>query len=119
VKLWITQLRKGLLEFCVLNLLAHGETYGYELTQRLKAVEELAVTESTLYPILTRLREEGLLKVRIDSSSGNRQRRYFSLTLFGQQRVREMNGYWDQLNDVIQRLRAGNYPPGGNDGIEP
>ena len=56
---WITQLRKGLLEFCVLNVLRHGESYGYEIVQALKGIEELSVSESTVYPILSRLRVVG------------------------------------------------------------
>jgi PadR family transcriptional regulator PadR len=116
VKDWITQLRKGLLEFCVLNLLAHGEAYGYELAQRLKAIEELAVTESTIYPILTRLREEGYLQVRAVASPDGPPRRYFSLTLQGRLRVAQMNVYWEQLNGTIHRLRDGLIRIGENDG---
>jgi len=106
MKDWITQLRKGLLEFCLLNLLAQGEAYGYEIAQRLKALEALAVTESTLYPILARLREEGLLAVRTGESSDGPPRRYFSLTPEGRERLAEMNVYWAQLNAVIARLQA-------------
>jgi PadR family transcriptional regulator, regulatory protein PadR len=113
VKVWVTQLRKGLLEYCVLNLLAHGEAYGYEIAQRLKALDELAVTESTLYPILTRLREEGYLQVRATPSPDGPPRRYFSLTLLGKQRVEQMNGYWDQLHTVLKRLRSGELTEGG------
>jgi PadR family transcriptional regulator PadR len=118
MKVWITQLRKGLLEFCVLNLLAHGEAYGYEITQRLKALDALAVQESTLYPILARLREEGYLKVRATPSPGGPPRRYFSLTLLGRQRVEHMNDYWDQLQSALHRLRAGELTEGEQDGIQ-
>ena len=58
---WITQLRKGLLEYCVLLALRRGERYGYELVQALQRSEDLAVSESTVYPILARLRAEGFL----------------------------------------------------------
>lgn len=107
VKDWITQLRKGLLELCVLNLLAHGEAYGYEIAQRLKALDILAVTESTLYPILARLLEEGLLTVRTSTSSDGPPRRYFSLTPAGRERLAEMNAYWGHLHEVIARLQSG------------
>lgn len=113
MKAWITQLRKGLMEYCVLNLLAHGEAYGYEIAQRLKALEELAVTESTLYPILTRLREEGYLQVRTAPSPGGPPRRNFSLTPLGRQRVEEMNAYWDHLHHALLHLRAGGLHEGG------
>ena len=55
---WITQLRKGLLEYCVLLVLRRGENYGYEIVQALKRMEDLAVSETTVYPILARLRDE-------------------------------------------------------------
>lgn len=70
---WITQLRKGLVELAVLNILAAGENYGYEIVQRLQDIEELTVTESTVYPILSRLTSEGLLKVRVASSPQERR----------------------------------------------
>lgn len=105
MKNWIIQLRKGLAEFCVLNVLRRGETYGYQLTRQLQAVEELALTESTIYPILARLREEGYLHVRAESSPGGPPRRYFSLTRLGEQRIGEMNRYWDQLSRMIDTIR--------------
>jgi len=102
---WVTQLRKGLLEFCLLNLLADGEKYGYEIVQSLEAVEELATSESTVYPILARLSKDGYLKVRVAPSPQGPPRRYFSLTVLGRHRLREMNGYYDELSASIERLR--------------
>lgn len=94
---WVTQLRKGLLEFCLLNLLRRGESYGYEIVQTLGQIEELAITESTIYPLLSRLRKEGYLKVRTAPSPDGPPRRYFSLSRLGQRRVEDMNKYWSQL----------------------
>jgi PadR family transcriptional regulator len=107
MKDWITQLRRGLLELCVLNLLRQGESYGYEIVQRLEAVEELTVTESTVYPILSRLRKDGYLKLRSVPSPGGPPRRYLSLTRLGLAFVNEMNAYWDDLTGAILRLRDG------------
>jgi len=104
---WVTQLRKGLLELCLLNLLRGGESYGYEIVQRLKSVAALAVTESTVYPILSRLRKEGYLAVRSEPSPGGPPRRYFSLTRLGEGYLREMNTYWDDLDRSIRGLREG------------
>ena len=104
---WVTQLRKGLLEFCVLNVLRHGESYGYEIVQALKKVEELSVSESTAYPILSRLREEGYLKMRDVPSPSGPPRRYFSLTVAGKLRVAEMNAYWELLGTAISNLQKG------------
>lgn len=102
---WITQLRKGLLDFCILNVLRRGESYGYEIVQELKRVEELAVSESTVYPILARLRGEGLLKVRDVPSPAGPPRRYFALTVAGKLRIAEMNTYWDLLGQALTHLR--------------
>ena len=104
---WITQLRKGFLELCLLNLLRHGESYGYEIVQRLKGIEALSVTESTVYPILTRLRKEGHLSVRSESSSGGPPRRYYSLTRMGRAFLTEMNAYWEELEEAIRHLKEG------------
>ena len=104
---WVTQLRKGLIEFCILNLLSQGESYGYELLQSLQEIEELVVTDSTVYPILSRLRKDGYLKVQVKPSSSGPPRRYFSLTALGQQRVKEMNLYWGNLQTAIEHLRTG------------
>lgn len=103
---WITQLRKGLMEFCILNVLAGGEAYGYTIVQRLREIESLTTTESTVYPILARLLKDGLLKVRVAPSNEGPPRRYFSLTVLGRHRVREMGEYWDELNASLDRLRS-------------
>ena len=105
MQVWITQLRKGLLEFCVLNVVARGETYGYEIVQNLKVLGELAITESTVYPILTRLRADGFLKVRAEASHCGPPRRYFSLTPLGSRRTKEMNEYWNSLIQTIDHIR--------------
>lgn len=106
---WITQLRKGLLEYCVLLVLRRGESYGYEIVQALQAVDELAVSESTVYPILARLRTEQLLKARDVPSPSGPPRRYFSLTPRGKVRLAEMNAYWPALTNSLNRLKT--HPP--------
>ncbi len=105
MKSWITQLRKGLLEFCVLNVVNQGETYGYEIVQNLKILQELAISEGTVYPILSRLRKEGLLGIRALPSPNGPPRRYFSLTPEGKKRIQEMNHYWDSLMNAIDQIR--------------
>ena len=104
---WITQLRKGLIELCVLNLLERGESYGYEILQALQQIEELVVTDSTVHPILSRPRKDGCLKVQVKPSSSGPPRRYFSLTALGRQRAKEMNLYWGNLQTAIEHLRTG------------
>jgi PadR family transcriptional regulator, regulatory protein PadR len=103
---WITQLRKGLLEYCVLLVLRRGESYGYEIVQQLKEMEDLSVSESTIYPILGRLRDEKYLKVRDVASSSGPPRRYFSLTSRGKIRLSEMNAYWSLLIGTIETIKS-------------
>ena len=62
---WTTQLRKGILELCIVNLLAKGELYGYDLVKRLAEIRGLVVTEGTVYPLLSRLKKAGLLETRL------------------------------------------------------
>ena len=102
---WISQWRKGLLEYAVLLVLQRGESYGYEIVQALRGVEALAVSESTVYPILARLRAEKYLKVRDVPSPEGPPRRYFALTAMGRVRLAEMNAYWPELCDAFGQLR--------------
>jgi len=102
---WITQLRKGLLEYCVLTVLSAGESYGYEIVAALGRIEEFAVSESTVYPILARLRAEKFLKVRDVPSPQGPTRRYFSLTAIGKVRLAEMNNHLRRINNSISQLK--------------
>jgi len=101
---WITQLRKGLIEYCVMKCLAKGESYGYEIVQRLKEMDELVLTESIIYPILSRLRNEGSLKVRAVKSPDGPPRRYYDLTSLGESRLKEMDAYWKDLCKSVEKL---------------
>lgn len=95
------------MELCILTLLQQGESYGYEILQSLQNIEELVVTDSTVYPILSRLRKDGCLKVQVKPSTSGPPRRYFSLTALGRQRVQEMNLYWNNLQTAIANLQTG------------
>ncbi len=101
---WIRQFRKGLLELCILNLLSTKESYGYEIVHKLKGIDELSLTESTLYPILTRLGNDGHLQVRSVPSSNGPPRRYFSLTPSGKTYLENLNNYWKSLKYAIDEL---------------
>ena len=103
---WITQLRKGLMEFCLLNLLDQGESYGWEVVQSLKKIDTLTVSESTVYPILSRMKKDGYLDVRAVPSSGGPPRKYFSLSSSGKSRLQDMNNYWAQLNISISTIQS-------------
>ena len=103
---WVTQLRKGLVELMVLHVLRRGESYGYEIVQALRQIEALAVSESTVYPILARLRADKYLKVREEpSAAGGPPRRVFGLTAPGRVRLAEMRAHLAELDDALDQLR--------------
>lgn len=107
MRTWVPQLRKGLVELCVMGVLRHGEGYGYEILQRLSAAEGLAITESTVYPVLARLADEKLLTVRAAPSPSGPPRRYYRLTPLGLARLREMAAYWKQICTAVNSLVKG------------
>ncbi len=95
---WTTQARKGMLELCILNLLAGGERYGYDLAKLLASLPGSGVSEGTIYPLLSRLRVQGLVATRLEESSSGPARKYYRLTPGGQATVALMNDYWALLN---------------------
>ena len=101
---WVSQLKKGLVEFCVMGALGDGEAYGYQIVQRLAAAEELAVSESTVYPILARLTKDRLVSVRAADSPSGPPRRYYRLTADGHERLAEMADYWVRICGAIDSL---------------
>ena len=101
---WTTQVRKGLLELCILNLLARGELYGYDLVKELAKVEGLVITEGTVYPLLSRLKKAGLLKTRLVESATGPARKYYSLSREGNQCRVQLNAYWNELSQGVSSL---------------
>jgi PadR family transcriptional regulator PadR len=101
---WITQVRKGLLDLCVMSLLGRGEKYGYQLVQELKQMPNLVITEGTIYPILAKLKKEGLLISELKDMGSGPTRRYYSLTKPGEQMRQEMIQYWQELAVSVKDL---------------
>ena len=102
---WLTQLRKGTVELAVLNMLAAGENYGYELAKRCGQIPGLEIKEATLYLLLNRLCEVGLLAHRVERTSGLRKRTYFSLSAKGKQHLDEMNSSYDLISTQLALLQ--------------
>lgn len=102
---WTTQLRKGLLELAILNVLGDGPVYGYELVRRLGDADSLVITEGTVYPILSRLRNEQHVESYIEESPEGPPRKYYRLTPRGREELRRMNQHWTRLHDAIGQLR--------------
>ena len=104
MRVWLAQLRKGLVEPCVLAALAGGEAYGYEILQRLGGAESLGISESTVYPVLARLAAQKLVRVRQAPSPSGPPRRYYRLTPAGSARLAEMKVCWRQVASVVDEL---------------
>lgn len=101
---WETQVRRGVVELAVLAAVARGETYGYRVVEQLGALPGLSLTESTVYPALTRLAREGMLAVRVEPSPSGPPRRYYRLTDDGRGRLGRMADSWRSLTESLNLL---------------
>lgn len=102
---WTVQVRKGILELCILNALEGGERYGYDLVKQLAGTNGLGVSEGTVYPLLSRLRVQGLVETRLEESSAGPARKYYSLTGRGRKNAGMMNAYLTALTHSAGVLR--------------
>ena len=101
------QLRKGILEFCVLALLRKEEAYPSDVLNALKEAE-LIVVEGTLYPLLNRLKNAGLLTYRWEESKSGPPRKYYSLTEQGKTFYNELATSWGELRDAVDKILIDN-----------
>ena len=93
-----------LLELCIVNLLAQGELYGYDLVKRVTAIRGVVVTEGTIYPLLSRLRKGGLLETRTEESPSGPVRKYYRLSPSGWRARDVMNACWQDIEIGIRSL---------------
>jgi PadR family transcriptional regulator PadR len=96
------QMRKGVLEFCILSVLSSGDAYPSDIMRKLKEAN-LIVVEGTLYPLLTRLKNAGLLSYRWQESQSGPPRKYFALTPEGHLFLNELRASWDELVASVAR----------------
>lgn len=97
-------MRKGILEYCILLLLKKEPSYTSDLIQKLKEAR-LIVVEGTLYPLLTRLKNSGLLRYQWIESTQGPPRKYYRLTEAGEAFLKELELSWQELNDTINHIR--------------
>ena len=103
----IAQMRKGVLEMCVLAAIEGQEAYASDILERLK-VAHLIVVEGTLYPILTRLKNEGFLSYRWEESLSGPPRKYFNLTPAGLDFLKELKTGWADMVGAVNRTLSEN-----------
>lgn len=94
------QMRKGILEFCILGIISRGEVYASDILDALKSANMLVV-EGTVYPLLTRLKNAGLLTYEWRESTGGPPRKYFTLTADGQKALDELKQTWAELAGAV------------------
>ncbi len=102
---WTTQLRKGLLEFCVLSAIRAGRVYGYDIVKQLRAIDGLVIGEGTIYPILSRFKREGLVRTSIEESQEGPPRKYYELTARGAKALAQMDARWEVMKRGIDTLK--------------
>ena len=97
------QMRKGVLEFCILSILKNGDAYTSEILKTLKSAE-MIVVEGTIYPLLTRLKNAGLLTYRWEESTSGPPRKYYVLTENGGLFLKELNKTWSNLISSVNQV---------------
>lgn len=97
------QMRKGVLELCILSVISDSEVYTSDILFSLKEAE-LLVVEGTIYPLLTRLKNEGLLSYRWEESTGGPPRKYYRLTEDGKKELGELKTAWAELSQSVIQL---------------
>jgi PadR family transcriptional regulator PadR len=98
-----TAIRKGLLEFLILRIVAANTVYVADMLQRLSSTA-FATQEGTLYPLLSRMRREGLVDYEWRESDAGPPRKYYKLTAKGESQLSELNDYWNHINTTVNEI---------------
>lgn len=97
------QMRKGILEYCILAILDKREAYPSEILEELKEAR-LIVVEGTLYPLLTRLKNTDFLSYRWEESPSGPPRKYYSITSSGKELLEQLHQTWNELHSAVQKI---------------
>jgi PadR family transcriptional regulator PadR len=98
-----TQMRKGILDYCILAILKEGEAYSTDIIIQLKEAK-MIVVEGTVYPLLTRLKNVGALQYKWEESTSGPPRKYYSLTKDGIVALNELSDTWNELKNAVNQL---------------
>ena len=102
------QMRKGILEFCILHIISRGEVYASDMLEELTTAK-IMVVEGTLYPLLTRLRKAGLVDYKWVESTSGPPRKYYTLTENGSEFLNGLNQTWEELVTSTQSIISVNH----------
>jgi PadR family transcriptional regulator, regulatory protein PadR len=103
----VAQMRRGTLEYCVMALLAKEERYAFDLIRSLGEVRGMVTSEGTIYPLLGRLRKEGVVSTRWVESQSGPPRRYYRLTEAGRRRLQGFAEEWSRFRDAVDGFLGG------------
>jgi PadR family transcriptional regulator PadR len=103
---WTSQLRRGVLELCILQILRREPGYGYQIVTTLNALGPLSAGENTVYPLLRRLRAEGLLDTFMRESPTGPPRQYYRLTADGRKQLATLSKEWDLMAEAVARCMS-------------
>ncbi len=101
---WAKQVRKGTIEYCILATLENDELYGYALVKAITSLPGLQVAEGTIYPLLSRLKAQGLLSSRLQESHEGPARKYYLLTKEGEKQLSHMHQYFSKMVDGVAHI---------------
>ena len=99
------QMRKGILEYCILAILSRNSCYAIDIINELRKAEVIVV-EGTLYPLLTRQKNAGLLSYRWEESPQGPPRKYYELTELGKIYLKELDKVWEELVESVNQIRG-------------
>ncbi|MFH0843223.1 MAG: PadR family transcriptional regulator [Bacteroidota bacterium] len=99
------QMRKGILEYCILSVLSRNSCYASDIIRELKEARVIVV-EGTLYPLLTRQKNAGLLSYRWEESQQGPPRKYYELTAAGREYLADLDRSWDELVESVNLIRS-------------
>jgi PadR family transcriptional regulator PadR len=102
----VAQMRRGVLPYCVLAMLREKERYGFELVRAMASIDGMVTGEGTVYPLLARLRRQGLVETSWQESAAGPPRRYYRLAPAGREALADFTGSWQQLRDSVDQLLA-------------
>lgn len=113
LKKWISQVRKGSLELCILAVIKEKSIYAFELIQELEKIESLVLTEGTIYPLLKRLQNDELISSFWVESDNGPPRKYYQITEKGKEFFDEMSKEWikftQAINNILKRSEENGY----------
>ncbi len=102
----VAQMRRGVLPYCVLAMLKDKEQYGFELVRALGGIDGMVTGEGTIYPLLARLRRQGLVDTTWQESTAGPPRKYYRLAEAGQEALAEFTESWQRLRESVDELLA-------------